>query len=198
MIMRNKKLFLLGLAGFILLIGLTLAKELVNKEKDTFISKEKTVHIEKNNESEIEEVIYSQKVSQTFEELMNAPETLKVGTEEIYIKVALWRDYMPRPIPEGMESLPEVHPLMGVIEILNSNQVDISREFVIDRFWMIKNDEVLWETIPTVTEYENIRQVSVCGGLKGGPEADVVVRIIDKEGNKQLLKVRNLSIFTTA
>jgi predicted peroxiredoxin len=196
--MQNKKIFLLGLAGFILLIGLALAKEQVNKEKDIFVSNKGTALIEKSNESKIEDIIYPEEDNQTFEDLMNAPKTLKIGIEEIYLNVALWRDYMPRPIPEGVEELPEVHPIMGTIEILNSNQVNISDSFVIERFWMIMDNKVVWETIPTVTEYENVRRISVGGGLKGGPKVDVIVRIIDKEGNKHLLKVRNQGIFTTA
>jgi hypothetical protein len=124
----------------------------------------------------------------TLEKLIAAPEAVSIGSEECVLRTSMWRDFMPITEPDG-------RPLIAVVEVFNSSNVNISDKLNIDKLWIINGQEI-WESELAYKSVGSRKQRVARNGPKWGPniKVDVVVRIVGEDKKEYFLKASNQNI----
>ena len=128
------------------------------------------------------------------DELLSAPEQIEIDSREYILETSLYRDFHPICPPDGQ-------PLWGFIWVVAVDSLSFPVSLDADHVWIINNNDV-WDTdlvdreIPYEYEYK-MQKRTKGDGPKWGPDiyVDVVVQIIDEEGNAYLLRASDQEIF---
>jgi hypothetical protein len=131
-------------------------------------------------------------------ELRKAPTRVVIDGRSLTLSAYLWRDFMP-----GTLSDPNGSPMMAVFKVATSDKKPFPSGVRIERAWVLFGEQV-WEPGEFDPRKRDLRQsndsrtcldtpvceVSARNGPKWGPNVyvDVVVRLIDKEGQDHLLQ----------
>lgn len=125
--------------------------------------------------------------------LKNSPEAVMTGNNTLTIDAFLWRDFMP-----GTGSSENGSPLYCVVELKNSQDLDLHGNITLKRVYVINGNE-LWNSV--LTEQDHGLAHIVTGYANGGPiwgpdiQVDVVCefeyngvmhRIISKSENIEM------------
>lgn len=127
------------------------------------------------------------------EVLKNSPEAAMIGNNTLTLDASLWRDFMP-----GTGASENGSPLYCVVELKNSQDLDLHGDIILKRVYVINGDE-LWKN--DLIEQDHGLAHIVAGYANGGPiwgpdiQVDVVCefeyngvmrRIISKSENIEM------------
>ena len=99
--------------------------------------------------------------TELIEVVKNSPETIVIGNNELTLDASLWRDFMP-----GTGSSENGSPLYCVVELKNSQNLDLHENVILKRVYVIHENE-LWNRALTEQEYGLVHIVT--GIANNGP-----------------------------
>jgi hypothetical protein len=109
----------------------------------------------------------------------NSVDTLIFNSSKYTLDAYLYRNLFPGgPIPTA-------RPLIAYISLVNSDGIEISNELNITKLYVIK-DPLIWVSIPTLSNDDNIPEYKLTKFSKDGPEwqtgilVDVVIEVSNK------------------
>jgi hypothetical protein len=138
---------------------------------------------------------YSMFAKPSVDELLSAPEQIEIEERHYVLETSLGRDFMP-----GPNSPPDGGPLTASIRITATDQLEFPSSITLNKLWVIKSSEEVWETgftNETMTppyDYQ-LERITRCGPKwDTNSHVDVVVELLH-EGNIYLLKVSNQTVY---
>ena len=138
---------------------------------------------------------YSMFAKSSVDELLSAPEQINVEERQYILEASLGRDFMP-----GPNSPPDGGPLTASIRITATDQQEFPSSITLNKLWVIKSSEEVWETSFTNETMTPPYDYQLEKIARGGPkwdtnsQVDVVVELLH-EGNVYLLKVSNQTVY---
>lgn len=128
------------------------------------------------------------------DELLSAPEKIEIDGQEFILDTYLWRDFMPISPDDGKD-------MAAVVYIATADSTEFPPDISADKLWVINNQSVWEANLAQSSQYDyNFRiKRSAWGGPKWGPgiKVDVVVRLIDNNGNTYYVKQIGVDIDRT-
>jgi hypothetical protein len=124
-------------------------------------------------------------------QLQASPDTIIVEGRLLCLSTYMWRDFQPISSPDGK-------PLIAIIYVTATDTARLPSSISADAVWIVHNDQVWksWlsdESIPP-SELKPNRIVKIAReGPKWGPHVyvDVIVRVVDGQGNRHWLRAPN-------
>ncbi|MDI9576942.1 MAG: hypothetical protein QM398_02260 [Thermoproteota archaeon] len=138
---------------------------------------------------------YSTLAKPSVDELLSAPEQIEIENRQYVLEPSLGRDFMPK-----VDGPSDGGPLTALIRITATDQQDFPSSISLNRLWVIKSSEEVWETTftnETITPpYDYQLEKTARDGPKWdtNSQVDVVVEILH-ENNVYLLKASNQTIY---
>jgi hypothetical protein len=129
------------------------------------------------------------------DELLSAPEQVEIENRQYILEPSLGRDFMPK-----VDGPSDGGPLTASIRITATDHQDFPSSISLNRLWVIKSSEEVWETTftnETITPpYDYQLEKTARDGPKWdtNSQVDVVVEI-RHENNIYLLKASNQTIY---
>ncbi|MGA2784859.1 MAG: hypothetical protein ABSF09_09210 [Candidatus Bathyarchaeia archaeon] len=124
-------------------------------------------------------------------QLLASPDTIRIGTRQLYLSTYMWRDFQPISPPDGK-------PLIAIIYVTGIDTAQLPGSISTDAVWIVYNNQVWksWysnESIPP-DELRPNRIVKIArNGPTWGPNVyvDVIVRVHDVNGATLMLRAPN-------
>lgn len=124
-------------------------------------------------------------------QLLSSPDTITADGRQLYLATYMWRDFQPISPPDGK-------PLIAIVYVTATDTAQLPSSISTDAVWIVNNNQVWksWFTNEPIapSELKPYRIVKIAReGPKWGPHiyVDVIVRVIDRQGNHKLLRARN-------
>lgn len=123
------------------------------------------------------------------EQLLAAPEEVGVAGQHYVLETSLYRDFMPPAPADGW-------PMRAFVWLTEADSLEIPSTIDMNTLWVIRDGQEVWQTgfrddyQPSLPPPPHQLKKSAEGGPKWTPRifVDVVVRIVDGEGNVYLLR----------
>lgn len=133
----------------------------------------------------------------SLETLLTTPLTVEIGGQDLFLRTAMWRDFMPIAPPDGK-------PLIAIFYVVTSDSSTIPAGLTATAGFVVDGDDI-WTTRftgeqPAPSEDQPFQLVEFArNGPKFGPDilVDAIVRLEDSSGQRYLLRAEDQYIGAT-